>query len=116
MSGWQPGLDLDISRGPGLPSWVNHFAFRASDLDALDVARDRWHAFGCDVVRMRHSHGLSVYTEDPNGNVVEWPCTTRAVGKEERRLAATRLRDPELSGDAPTEMEFFHAADFVAQP
>ena len=110
------GLDLAISRGLGLPTWVNHLAFRAPDLDALDKARDRWLGFGCDVVRMRHSHGLSIYTDDPNGNVVEWSCTTRPLGQEERQLAATRLRDPELARDAPIEMEFFHAADFVAQP
>src|SRR6187455_2634468 len=64
------GRDFAISRGLGLPTWVNHLAFRVADLPALDAARDRWLRSGCDVVGMRHTHGQSIYADDPNGNVV----------------------------------------------
>jgi catechol 2,3-dioxygenase-like lactoylglutathione lyase family enzyme len=109
----RPNHDLSISRGVGLPSWVNHLAFGVEDLDGLDAARDRWLAHGVDVVRMQHNHGVSIYTDDPNGNVVEWSCQTRPYGDVERRAALARLRDPDLPRDVPTHMEFFLAADFV---
>ena len=34
-------FDPSISRGLGPPSWTNHLAFAASDLDALDTADER---------------------------------------------------------------------------
>jgi catechol 2,3-dioxygenase-like lactoylglutathione lyase family enzyme len=102
-------FDAAISRGLGLPSWVNHIAFGVDDLDALDAARDRWLGCGHDVVQMQHSHGTSIYTEDPNGNTIEWACDTRAFSHEERVAASTRLVADDLPRDAPTDMEFFLA-------
>jgi catechol 2,3-dioxygenase-like lactoylglutathione lyase family enzyme len=106
-------FDAAISRGLGLPNWVNHLAFEAPDLDALDAARDRMLAHGLDVVRMGHTHGVSVYAEDPNGNVVEWACTTDPFTGQERAAAPARLHDPDLRHDAPTDMEFFLAAEYA---
>ena len=60
---------------------------------------------------MQHSHGTSIYTEDPNGNTVEWACDTRAFSPEERAAAATRLVADDLPRDAPTDMELFLAVD-----
>lgn len=108
------GRDLAISRGLGLPPWVNHLAFRADDEADLDAARDRLLASGCDVVAMRHSHSRSIYTEDPNGNVVEWSWVTEPFTDADRDASLERMHDPHLSRDAPTEMEFFLAADSVA--
>ena len=102
-------FDPAISRGLGLPSWVNHIAFGVDDLDALDAAQLRWLACGQDVVKMRHSHGTSIYTEDPNGNTIEWACDTLAFSHEERVAASTRLVADDLPRDAPTDMEFFLA-------
>lgn len=104
-------FDAAISRGLGLPSWVNHLAFGVDDLESLDVARDRWLRCGLDVVRMEHNHAISLYTEDPNGTLVEWCCQTRAYSDTERSEASARLIADDLPRDAPTEMEFFLAAD-----
>ena len=104
------GRDFAISRGLGLPTWVNHLAFRVADLHALEAARDRWLRSGCDVVAMRHTHGQSIYADDPNGNVVEWSCITEPFSTVERNDALVRLRDPDLAHEAPTAIEF-HAAD-----
>ncbi len=106
-------FDPAISRGLGLPEFVNHFAFDAADEAALDTARDRWLAFGLDVVRMGHSHGTSIYAVDPNGNMVEWAWTTRPFDRADRLAAAGRLRAVDLTRDAPIDMEFFLAADHV---
>jgi catechol 2,3-dioxygenase-like lactoylglutathione lyase family enzyme len=108
------GVDFAISRGLGLPSWVNHLAFRAASLDELDAARDRLLRFGCDVIGMAHTRGPSIYAEDPNGNVVEWSYTASPFTDTERQQAVSRLREPDLIRDAVTGMEFFLAADHSA--
>jgi catechol 2,3-dioxygenase-like lactoylglutathione lyase family enzyme len=101
-------FDAAISRGLGLPSWVNHLAFAVDGLGALDAARDRWLDAGHDVVHMEHSHGPSIYTEDPNGNTVEWACSTRPITESERACAPSQLEGV-IPLDAPTAMEFFTA-------
>jgi catechol 2,3-dioxygenase-like lactoylglutathione lyase family enzyme len=106
-------FDAAISRGLGLPTWVNHLAFGVDDLDALDAARDRLLRVGYDAVRMEHTHGTSVYTEDPNGNTVEWACSTRPITADERARADALLVAPDLALDAPTDMEFFVAAEYA---
>ena len=106
-------VDFAISRGLGLPAWVNHLAFRADTPAELDAACDRWLRFGCDVVKMRHSQGSSVYTEDPNGNVVEWSYLAQPFSEDQQEQALARLRDPDLPRDAPTDLEFFLAADYA---
>ena len=103
------GVDFAISRGLGLPSWVNHIAFAVVDDGALARARDRLLRFGVDVVAMEHTHGRSVYAEDPDGNTVEWCLTTRPFDAEERAVAERRRCAPELPLTAPTGMEFHTA-------
>jgi catechol 2,3-dioxygenase-like lactoylglutathione lyase family enzyme len=103
-------FDAAISRGLGLPAWVNHLAFDAADDRALDDALERWLTCGHDAVRMEHTHGRSIYTEDPNGNTIEWSHLTRPFSSEERAGALARIRQPDLPCDAPTDLEFFTAA------
>jgi catechol 2,3-dioxygenase-like lactoylglutathione lyase family enzyme len=106
-------FDPAISRGLGLPAWVNHIAFAVDDLKGLDTALTRWLAHGHDVVKMQHNHGISIYTEDPNGNTIEWACQTRAFSSAERAAAPQRLLAKDLARDAPTDMEFFAASDII---
>ncbi len=80
-------FDPSISRGLGLPSWTNHLAFGADDLDALDAHQARWVAHGHDVLRIDHGWCTSIYVDDPNGIAVEFCCTTRAFTDEDRRTA-----------------------------
>ncbi|HLM18181.1 MAG TPA: VOC family protein [Acidimicrobiia bacterium] len=105
-------FDPAISRGLGLPSWVNHIAFAVDDLDALDGARDRWLRTGHDVVRMEHTLGPSIYTEDPNGNTIEWACSIQPITDHHRMEAGRRLAG-EIPLGAPTDMEFFEASAHV---
>jgi catechol 2,3-dioxygenase-like lactoylglutathione lyase family enzyme len=80
-------FDPSISRGLGLPSWTNHLAFAADDLDELAAARERWRAHGHDVLQIDHGWCTSIYVNDPNGIAVEFCCTTRAVTDHDARAA-----------------------------
>lgn len=84
-------FDPSISRGLGLPSWTNHLAFAAEDLDDLDGHQVRWQAHGYDVLRIDHGWCTSIYVDDPNGIAVEFCCTTQPFTDEDRR-AAEELR------------------------
>ena len=101
-------FDAALSRGLGLPSWVNHFAFDAVDLASLDKCRDRWLAHGLDVLRIDHGWTVSIYADDPDGNLVEWCCTTTAFGEGERQQARDLLFNPSPILDGlPSDIEFF---------
>lgn len=109
-----PDFDAAISRGLGLPAWVNQLAFDAADSEALNDALERRLKCGNDVVRMEHTHGRSIYTEDPNGNTIEWSHLTTPFSPEERISAQARLRQPDLPCEAPTDLEFFTAVTHQA--
>src|SRR5260370_17321303 len=59
-------FDPSISRGLGLPSWTNHLAFAAPDLDALTSARERWRAHGYDVLQIHPRPSTPIYLHPPN--------------------------------------------------
>ena len=107
----------DISRGQGLPPGINHLAFSAEDIDDLAVHRDRWLAAGQDVLEIDHDWCISIYTEDPNGILVEFCTLTRDFSDEDRavaqqRLAATALEPGQAS--EPKGRRIFKAADYSA--
>jgi catechol 2,3-dioxygenase-like lactoylglutathione lyase family enzyme len=83
-----------ISDGLGLPHWANHIAFAARDLADLDARRVRWLDFGVDVVFVDHGWCASIYANDPNGIMVEFCTTTRALGAQDAAEALRLLEDP----------------------
>ena len=87
---WSPA----ISTGMGLPAWVNHLAFKAKDLADLDARKQRWLDHGYPVLRVDHGFCVSIYTDDPNGILVEFCTTTQALGEADREEALRLLRDP----------------------
>ncbi len=104
-------FDPALSRGLGLPTWVNHLAFDAPDLGALDQHRDRWFACGLDVLRIDHGWTTSIYTDDPNGTMVEWCCTRVPFGEAEAERAERLLSDPAPPlAPLPRDIEFFIAS------
>jgi len=104
-------FDPAISTGLGLPAFVNHVAFGAADLDALDACKDRWLAHGHDVVRIDHGWCTSVYANDPNGIMVEFCTTTRTLTDDDRREAQSLLTAAAPAVDrTDPPIEFFEAS------
>ena len=89
-------FDPAISLGLGLPIWVNHIAFDAPNDEAFTTGLERWLRAGCDVVRLEDTQGRSIYTEDPNGNTVEWSLHTAPFTTAERANAYARLTQADL--------------------
>ncbi len=111
-----PDFDPAISTGLGLPHFVNHLAFAAPDLGDLDRRKNRWLDHDLDVVRIDHGWCVSIYTNDPNGIMVEFCCTTRVFGQGDRQ-EADRLRRSGTPEVDRTELaaEFFSAAPVEAE-
>ena len=91
-----PEFDPAISRGLGLPSWVNHLAFTAANADALEAAKIRWLSLGLDVVRIDHGNAVSLYGEDPNGNTIEWSWVREPFTTEDRVRAEGLIFGPRV--------------------
>jgi catechol 2,3-dioxygenase-like lactoylglutathione lyase family enzyme len=104
-------FDTAISKGLGLPEWVNHLAFDAPDLDALAAACRRWQEAGITVVELDHGWCTSIYATDPNGILVEFCCTTVAFTEGDATEAVHVLADPRPPLEAMPEMKFHHALE-----
>lgn len=89
-----PDFDPAISTAQGLPVWVNHVAFHATDDERFRAGIDRWLAFGIDVVELDHGWCRSVYATDPNGILVEWCLDTAVLTDADREEALRVLADP----------------------
>jgi catechol 2,3-dioxygenase-like lactoylglutathione lyase family enzyme len=109
---WSPA----ISKGQGLPVWVNHLAFSAEDRGDLARRRDRWLANGHDVMEIDHDWCVSIYTEDPNGILVEFCTLTRDFTDEDRKRALALLREPNppIRTESPPP-RIFKAAEYSAR-
>jgi catechol 2,3-dioxygenase-like lactoylglutathione lyase family enzyme len=69
--GEKEGWTSAISKGNGLPVWVNHIAFRATEAQQHDV-RERMTAEGIKpLMEVDHGWCHSLYYLDPNGIMVE---------------------------------------------
>jgi catechol 2,3-dioxygenase-like lactoylglutathione lyase family enzyme len=104
---WSPA----ISDGLGLPHWANHIAFAARDLADLEARRNRWLDHGHDAMQIDHGWCTSIYTNDPNGIMVEFCTSTRALDSADRD-EALRLLDAASPpvGTAPASRIFRAAA------
>jgi catechol-2,3-dioxygenase len=90
---------VDINAAIGLPAWVNHIAFDAASIEELYEHRDRWRRHGLTVAEVDHDFCVSIYTSDPNHNMVEFCHTTRPFTDAERDRAMQVLLDPSPTHD-----------------
>jgi len=98
-----PEIKGAMSRSVGLPEWVNHLAFHATDDAHYEAARKRWAELGLDVVEVDHEFCRSIYTTDPNGTMVEWCQDSRDLDDSDRSagLAALDVAEPTELDPAP---------------
>ena len=59
-----------------------------------------------------HDWCHSIYTQDPNGILVEFCVNTRDFTDEDRLEAEERLMDPKPPFDAQAEVTFYRAKDY----
>lgn len=113
-----PGAErytYDLNAAANMPVGTNHYSFAVSSREELDAWRERWTAHGLDVLEIDHNWCRSVYTRDPNDNMVEFCLTTGTftAADRERALAALGERTMQPS-PPPAEMKHWPAATLVA--
>jgi catechol 2,3-dioxygenase-like lactoylglutathione lyase family enzyme len=84
-------LDTNISRAARVPEYINHIAFAVSTAEDLERRKARWLAAGCDVLEIDHNWCHSIYTKDPNDNLVEFCLTTGTFTAADRAAAVAAL-------------------------
>jgi catechol 2,3-dioxygenase-like lactoylglutathione lyase family enzyme len=84
----------NLNKAAGLPGWVNHFAFDAPTMDVLHERRDHWRSHGQTVVEIDHGFCSSIYINDPDGNMVEFCCTTEPFTEHDHQHGLQVLADP----------------------
>ncbi len=92
-------FEADLNRAARLPVGTNHFSFKAHSKRELEAWRERWTAHGLDVLEIDHNWCHSVYTRDPNGNMIEFCLTTGSFTAADRSHA---LRALDLKSLEPT--------------
>lgn len=85
-----------LSEAAGLPPWVNHIAYRARDLEDMEVRKQRWLEHGYDVLEIDHNWCYSIYTTDPNRTLVEFCLTTGEFTQEDARIAREAIQRDDL--------------------
>ena len=99
----------DISEGVGLPAGINHIAFDVHSREELDARRAQWTAAGLQVLEVDHNWCRSIYTRDPNGNMVEFCLTTGAFDAADRARALEALDSNTLQYSEPPGGSELHA-------
>jgi catechol 2,3-dioxygenase-like lactoylglutathione lyase family enzyme len=96
-------IRTDISRDLGLDALTNHIAFQADDLADIERRKQRWLDCGKDVIEIDHGWIHSVYTEDPDGIMVEFAVVTRPLtaGDATEALELLVADSPPPSKDEP---------------
>ena len=103
-------FDPNLSSAAGLPDGTNHLAFDVRDRADLDARKARWQQAGLDVMEIDHNWCYSIYTKDPNGNMVEFCLTTGSFTASDRDAALAALDAQEPTFSAPPASVEVHRA------
>ncbi|CAE7455096.1 Dml [Symbiodinium microadriaticum] len=111
-----PGVEdfeTNLSKAAGVPAQINHIAFDVHSEEELATARDRWLAGGHDVMEIDHNWCKSIYTRDPNDNVVEFCLTTGEFTQADRdeAMAAFDMTEAQFS-KPPADMKLYEAKNY----
>ncbi|MEL7198722.1 MAG: VOC family protein [Pseudomonadota bacterium] len=100
----QDAHEFDLNKAAGMPRGTNHFSFDVSSKEDLVDWRKRWNAAGLDVLELDHNWCHSVYTRDPNGNMIEFCLTTGSFTSDDRKRALAALVESEMNPSPPPAM------------
>lgn len=92
---------FDLNEGANLPAGTNHISFDVKTKEELYEWKDRWNAAGLDVLEIDHNWCHSVYTRDPNNNMVEFCLTTGNFSDDDRARALAALQETEFNPSPP---------------
>ncbi|MFT4677397.1 MAG: catechol 2,3-dioxygenase-like lactoylglutathione lyase family enzyme [Patiriisocius sp.] len=95
LPGIGDGFETNISKAAGLPDHINHIAFDVKDKADLDRRKAQWTEAGCNVMEIDHNWCHSIYTKDPNDNLVEFCLTTGSFTTDDRSEALAELKTTE---------------------
>lgn len=110
----QDKLEYDLNKAGNLPRGTNHFSFDVHSINELNARRDHWNEAGLDVLEIDHNWCRSIYTTDPNGNMVEFCVTTGSFTEDDRERALAALEEAEFNPTpAPASMKPWPAAAAV---
>ena len=102
---------FDLNESGNLPAGTNHYSFDVHTIEDLNARRQQWNDAGLDVLEIDHNWCRSVYTRDPNGNMVEFCLTTGAFTDADRERALAALDETEFApSPAPADMKVWEAA------
>jgi len=102
-----PGQDdyaYDLNEAAKTPRGTNHYSFSVDTAEALENWRKKWNAAGLDVLEIDHNWCHSVYTRDPNGNMIEFCLTTGSFTEADRKRALAALDEREMKASPPPAM------------
>ena len=110
-----PDFSPAISTGLGLPSWVNHIAFNATDLDDIAASRDHW----LDARLRRRARSITVGARrstrtTPTGSRSSSARRRATFTAADRAEAAALLAADEPPLEAPPDVQFFLASEHAA--
>ncbi|GAB5489708.1 MAG: hypothetical protein Pars2KO_32780 [Parasphingorhabdus sp.] len=98
------GYSYDLNEAAGTPPTTNHYSFSVDTLEELQSWRVKWNAAELDVLEIDHNWCHSIYTRDPNGNMVEFCLTTGSFTGEDRTRALAALNETEMNASPPPAM------------
>jgi catechol 2,3-dioxygenase-like lactoylglutathione lyase family enzyme len=100
----EAGYRYDLNEAAGTPQGTNHYSFSVESAEQLVAWRKKWNAAGLDVLEIDHNWCHSVYTRDPNGNMIEFCLTTGSFTPEDRTRALAALDETQMHASPPPAM------------
>ena len=91
VPGVSDDFETNISRAAGLPDHINHISFDVTSQEDLNRRKEQWLQAGLEVLEIDHNWCHSIYTKDPNNNLVEFCLTTGEFTAEDRDFALGQL-------------------------
>lgn len=105
---------FDLNIAAKMPPGTNHISFDVASAEALHQWREKWNAAGLDVLEIDHNWCHSVYTSDPNGNMVEFCLTTGTPSVADRERALAALEETSMNpSPPPAVMKQWLAKDYA---